>query len=65
VAKTVFNVLVDKVDEELRVYGETLISGAVKDYPAYRETCGVIRGLGITKRIIEEFSKKSEEDDNG
>jgi len=56
-AKTVFEVLSEKLQEQVRSCEESLVSGAAKDYAQYREICGVIRGLTTTIREIEDLAK--------
>jgi hypothetical protein len=63
-AKTVFDVLKEKLQEQQRSCEESLVSGAAKDYAQYREICGVIRGLTSAIREIEDLSRNFLEDED-
>jgi hypothetical protein len=41
-----------------------LAGGAVADYAAYRELCGVIRGLQTAQREIADLVRKLKENDD-
>jgi|TARA_R110000824_G_scaffold3980_2_gene18960 hypothetical protein len=64
-AKTVFDVLTDKLTVEMQVANEHLTSGAIKDFAEYRDLCGFIRGLEVALREINDLSRNymEEEDD--
>lgn len=51
-ARTVFDVLVEKITAHLNAVADSLASGAAKDYAEYRDLCGLIRGLETAKREI-------------
>ena len=61
-AKTVFDVLNDKLTEQKRSSEEFLVSGSPKDYAGYKEVCGVIQGLNIALREIGDLSRNYTED---
>jgi len=63
-AKTVFDVLKEKIEEEITSAEEFLSGGGAKDFPQYKETTGLIRGLQISLRTIEDLSRNNMEDDN-
>jgi len=63
-AKTVFDVLIDKLTEHKRSSEEFLTSGGAKDFAGYREMCGVIRGLDAALREATELSRNYMEDEN-
>jgi len=63
-AKTVFEVLSEKLQEQVRSCEESLVSGAAKDYAQYREVCGVIRGLTTAIREIEDLSRNFLDEEN-
>ena len=45
--------------------GDTIfVSGTATDYAAYRELCGVIRGLAIAQQEIEDLVRRYKEDDD-
>ena len=63
-AKTVFDVLNDKI-RDLRKDSEVFLAdGAAKDYAEYREACGVIRGLAAAQREIQDLSRNYMDDDD-
>ena len=61
-AKTVFDVLNDKLTEQTRSSEEFLVSGSPKDYAGYKEVCGVIQGLNIALREIGDLSRNYTEE---
>jgi len=56
-AKTVFEVLVEKITDQKRSNEEFIRTGAAKDYAAYKEVCGVLRGLDTALREINDLSR--------
>ena len=56
-AKTVFDVLDDKLAELQQSQEEFLAGGRAKDFSEYKESCGVIRGLAAARREIEDLSR--------
>jgi hypothetical protein len=63
-AKTVFDVLDDKYAEMQRTQEDFLISGGAVDFANYRESCGVIRGLALARREIEDLARHYRETDD-
>ena len=63
-AKTVFDVLVEKINEQIEINQEALISGTCQDFAKYRELCGVIHGLATARREIKDLAKYTEENDD-
>ena len=63
-AKTVFDVLTNNIDEQISSAQVYLTGGAPKDYASYREIVGLIRGLEATKSYIEDLAKNYMEDDD-
>jgi hypothetical protein len=63
-AKTVFDVLNDKITEIKTSSEEFLHSGGAADYAGYKEVCGVIRGLDAALREINDLSRNYMEDDD-
>jgi len=63
-AKTVFDVLNDKLTEQKRSSEEFLNSGGCKDFAGYKEVCGVIRGLDHALREVNDLSRNYMEDDD-
>ena len=64
-AKTVFDVLQDKITVEMQAANEHLVSGAAINFAAYRDLCGFIRGLEVALREVNDLSRNymEEEDD--
>ena len=62
-AKTVFDVLKDQIEEQRSSAVEFLSRGSPKDYAEYRELCGVVRGLDATLSYMEDLLR-SHMDDN-
>ena len=44
-AKTVYDVLIDKIEADMASAQDFLNAGSAKDYANYREIVGLIRGL--------------------
>ena len=63
-AKTVYDVLLDKFTAHIGAVAESLISGAAKDYAEYRELCGLIRGLETAKREVTDLAQYQLESDD-
>lgn len=62
-AKTVFDVLKDQIEDQKSSAVEFLSSGGSKDYAEYRELCGVIRGLDTALSYMEDLLRSHMEDD--
>jgi hypothetical protein len=62
--KTVFDVLIDKIDEQISSAHIFVAAGSPKDYANYREVVGLIRGLESAKLIIEDLSRNFMDDDD-
>jgi hypothetical protein len=63
-AKTVFDVLTNKIDEQLSSAQAFVAGGSPKDYANYREVVGLIRGLESAKIIVEDLSRNFMDDDD-
>ena len=63
-AKTVFDVLKDKITEDKSSALEFLGSGGAKDYAQYKEVTGLIRGLEACQNYIEDLAKNYMESDD-
>ena len=59
---TVFDVLGNKLADMQKQQEEFLASGGAPDYPTYKESCGVIRGLAAARREIEDLSRNYMDD---
>ena len=64
-AKTVFDVLVNKLDEDVSSATQFLAGGSAKDFAGYKEIVGLIRGLEASKSYVEDLSRNYMEDDDG
>jgi len=63
-AKTVFDVLKDKIDDNISSAQSFLSGGSAKDFADYREVVGLIRGLEASKSYIEDLAKNYMENDD-
>ena len=63
-AKTVFDVLTEKLAELQQSQEEFLAGGGATDFAQYKESCGVIRGLTAARREIEDLSRNYMEDED-
>ena len=63
-AKTVFDVLKDKIDGDISSAQSFLTAGSPKDYAEFREVVGLIRGPGASNSYIEDLAKNYMDDDN-
>lgn len=63
-AKTVFDVLKEKLEEHRSLAIETLSGGRADDYARYRELCGLIRGLETALREVVDLSRHFMDEDD-
>ena len=63
-AKTVFDVLIQQIEEQKLSSIQFLTSGGPKDFSQYKEVTGLIRGLEVSKQLIEDLSRNQMEDDD-
>lgn len=64
-AKTVFDVLIDRIQVHKDMAIEFMETAGPKDYAEYRDMCGAIRGLGLALREVQDLSRNYQnEDDN-
>ena len=63
-AKTVFDVLKNKIDEDISSAQSFLTAGSPKDYANYREVVGLIRGLEASKSYVEDLAQNYMENDD-
>ena len=63
-AKTVFDVLKEKIEADKVSAQEFLGSGGAKDFAQYKEVTGLIRGLNASLTHISDLSRNYMEDDN-
>lgn len=65
-AKTIFDVLIEKFEEDIASSADFLINGGAKDYAEYREVAGRVRGLRLAVQSTKDLSRSQmdEEDDD-
>ena len=63
-AKTVFDVLNEKLEAHKTATIESLVSGGAKDYAEYKATCGIIRGLSHASMEIQDLSRTLMDDED-
>lgn len=63
-ARTVFDVLEEYIDSDISAAATFLSGGGAKDFAAYKETVGMIRGLTSAKQYIQDLSRRMENDDD-
>ena len=63
-AKTVFDVLIEKFEEDIASSADFLINGGAKDYAEYRELVGVIRGLDHANYNLQDLKQRIERQNN-
>jgi hypothetical protein len=59
----VLELLLKKLEEQHKELIESLGEGAAKDYAAYKELCGVSRGLLLAQFEINNLLQRLKEDD--
>ena len=59
--KTVYDVLIEKLEEAKTDSMQFLVDGGVKDFAQYKETCGYLRGLAAAQREISAPAKINED----
>lgn len=62
--KTVFDVLTDRIDEQISSAHTFVAGGAPQDYAHYREAVGLIRGLESAKMLVEDLSRNFMDNDD-
>ncbi len=63
-AKTVFGVLQDNLEDEILRVQNYLAEGKVADYATYKELCGVVRGLTHAMAAIADLEQTYMGQDN-
>ena len=63
-AKTVFDVLITKHEEDVSSATQFLANGGAKDLAEYREVVGRIRGLQLAIQTTKDLSRSQMEEDN-
>ena len=62
--KTVFDVLIDQIEEQKESSVKFLTSGGPKDFSQYKEVTGLIRGLESSISIIKDLQRNQFEEDD-
>ena len=63
-AKTVYDVLINKIEVEIASAQNFLEAGSAKDYAGYKEVVGLIRGLKSSITHIQDLAKQQLEGDD-
>ena len=63
-AKTVFDVLIDKFEEDVASSTQFLVGGGAKSFDEYREVVGRIRGLQLAIQTTKDLSRSQMEEDD-
>ena len=63
-AKTVFDVLVQKFEEDVASSTQFLVSGGAKSFDDYKEVVGRIRGLQLAIQTTKDLSRSQMEEDD-
>lgn len=63
-SKTVFDVLLEKHEEDVTSSTDFLCAGGAKDFAEYREVVGRIRGLRLAIQTIKDLQRKVTENDD-
>lgn len=63
-AKTVIDLLSDRIEEQIEILMSSLSDGVAKDYAEYRDMCGAIRGLRTAHRETKDLVRKLKEDED-
>ena len=63
-ANTVFDVPIERIEEQKSSAVEFLISGGSKDFAAFRNVCGLVRGLETARSLVEDLSRNYMEDED-
>lgn len=63
-SNTVMDLLQRRLKEQEDSHIQALAGGSVTDYAAYRELCGVIRGLQTAQREIADLVRKLKDEDD-
>jgi hypothetical protein len=63
-AKTVFDVLIEKFEEDIASSTQFLVGGGVKEFAEYKEVVGRIRGLQLAMQTTKDLSRSQMEDDD-
>ena len=63
-AKTVFDVLIEKFEEDISSSSQFLVGGGAKSFDEYKEVVGRIRGLQLAMQTTKDLSRSQMEEDD-
>ena len=63
-AKTVFDVLTERIEDQKTSAMQFLVEGGPKDFAQYKEVCGLLRGLQTAQTQITDLSRNYLEDED-
>jgi hypothetical protein len=49
---------------EMNNYADDVATGVCADFVAYKELCGVIRGLALAERLLLDLAKEKDDEDD-
>ena len=61
---TVFDVLTLQIEEQKNASIKFLMTGGPKDFSQYKEVTGLVRGLEVSKQLVEDLLRNQREEDN-
>ena len=61
---TVLDILKKNIEEQKLTSIQFLTSGGPKDYAQYKEVTGLVRGLEVSKQLVEDLLRNQREEDN-
>lgn len=50
--------------KEMNNYADDVANGICADFAAYKELCGVIRGLALAERLLLDLAKEKDDEDD-
>ncbi|NDD53622.1 hypothetical protein EBZ39_07050 [bacterium] len=50
--------------KEMNNYADDVATGVCADFSAYKELCGVIRGLALAERLLLDLAKEKDDEDD-
>lgn len=62
--KTVYDVLIEKFEEDVASSSQFLANGGAKDFAEYREAVGRIRGLQLAVQTTKDLMRSQMEEDD-
>ena len=63
-AKTVFDVLIQKFEEDVDSSTQFLVGGGAKSFDEYKEVVGRVRGLQLAIQTTKDLSRSQMEEDD-